>query len=266
MFLAALSFLIAAEVTPLTRGHAHNDYEHSRPLLEALDNGFTSIEADIFLVDGKLLVGHNRTDLKPERTLEKMYLDPLLKRVQANKGSVYAEKAPVILLVDIKAEGSEVYKRLKQVLPSYSEMLSDTGDKGIVNLTGERGLRQHAVTIILSGDYPFEDVKADKERMVFLDGKLDQPETFKDADLAPLVSGNWTDHMRWDGKGVMPASQEAKLHLMADDIHRRHQKLRLWGAPDNENTWHEVYLAGVDLINTDHLGELRKYLLSTGKP
>ena len=48
MFLAALSFLIAAEVTPLTRGHAHNDYAHERPLLEALDNGFTSIEADIF--------------------------------------------------------------------------------------------------------------------------------------------------------------------------------------------------------------------------
>ena len=44
-------------VAPLARAHAHNDYLHERPLLDALDHGFTSVEADIFLVDGKLLGG-----------------------------------------------------------------------------------------------------------------------------------------------------------------------------------------------------------------
>ena len=41
---------------PLANAHAHNDYEHDRPLLDALDEGFTSIEADVFLVEGQLLV------------------------------------------------------------------------------------------------------------------------------------------------------------------------------------------------------------------
>jgi len=41
---------------PLTRAHAHNDYEHTRPLFDALEHGFCSIEPDIWLVDGKLLV------------------------------------------------------------------------------------------------------------------------------------------------------------------------------------------------------------------
>jgi hypothetical protein len=48
---------------PLPQAHAHNDYEHRRPLLDALSHGFTGVEADIYLVDGKLLVAHNRGDV-----------------------------------------------------------------------------------------------------------------------------------------------------------------------------------------------------------
>src|SRR4051794_35634110 len=72
--------------TPLKNAHAHNDYEHPRPLFDALDQGFTSVEADIFLVNGQLLVGHTAVDLKPGRTLEALYLDPLRARVRANGG------------------------------------------------------------------------------------------------------------------------------------------------------------------------------------
>src|SRR5436190_12307328 len=31
---------------PLPQLHAHNDYEHKRPLFDALDHGFCSVEAD----------------------------------------------------------------------------------------------------------------------------------------------------------------------------------------------------------------------------
>src|SRR5262249_11249891 len=72
-------------VEVVSRGHAHNDYEHPRPLFDALDHGFRSVEADIFLVDGKLLVGHAQADLKPERTLEKLYLDPLRDRAAGRR-------------------------------------------------------------------------------------------------------------------------------------------------------------------------------------
>src|SRR4051794_2449732 len=66
--------------TPLVHAHAHNDYEHARPLLDALDNGFCSVEADIHLVDGKLLVAHDRAHVRPDRTLQSLYLDPLRER------------------------------------------------------------------------------------------------------------------------------------------------------------------------------------------
>src|SRR2546426_4129702 len=74
---------------PLVRAHAHNDYEHARPLLDALDHGFCSIEADVWLVEGKLLVAHDRNKVKPDRTLQALYLDPMRERVRRNGGGVY---------------------------------------------------------------------------------------------------------------------------------------------------------------------------------
>src|SRR5438874_5130274 len=104
LFLAAALGQPPAEapkiVTPVTRAHAHNDYAHPRPLIDALDQGFCSVEADVYLVDGKLLVAHDKKDVKPDRTLEKLYLDPLRERVKANGGRVYAKGPTVHLLVD----------------------------------------------------------------------------------------------------------------------------------------------------------------------
>jgi len=58
--LSLLPGILAAEagsgaaLRPLPQAHSHNDYEQKRPLLEALDHGFCSVEADVFLVEGSL--------------------------------------------------------------------------------------------------------------------------------------------------------------------------------------------------------------------
>src|SRR5437763_12069874 len=89
----------AAKATPLLHAHAHNDYEHKRPLFDALGHGFCSVEADVYLTGDQLLIGHERKDLRPERTLEKLYLDPLRERVKANGGRVYPGGPMFYLLV-----------------------------------------------------------------------------------------------------------------------------------------------------------------------
>ncbi len=76
--------LIPAGPKPLPRAHAHNDYEHDRPLLDALGHGFTSVEADIHLVNGDLFVAHGPDEIKPERTLRSLYLEPLSTRIARN--------------------------------------------------------------------------------------------------------------------------------------------------------------------------------------
>ena len=122
--------LLEAAATPLTRVHAHNDYEHKRPLFDVLDQGFCSVEADIYLVDGKLMVGHTRASLRPERTLQSLYLDPLKNRVAQNGGRVYPNGPPVLLFIDLKTNGPKTYAALRPVLEEYRDMLTTHSPAG----------------------------------------------------------------------------------------------------------------------------------------
>lgn len=45
---AALAPMQTRAQSPLDRAHAHNDYEHARPLIDALERGFGSVEADVY--------------------------------------------------------------------------------------------------------------------------------------------------------------------------------------------------------------------------
>jgi hypothetical protein len=60
--------------------HSHNDYWRPYPLFSALAAGCTGVEADIWLANNgtELLVGHDPSQLTPDRTLKSLYLDPLL--------------------------------------------------------------------------------------------------------------------------------------------------------------------------------------------
>ena len=55
--------------------HSHNDYARTVPFYQAYAQQVYSIEADVFLVDGKLLVGHDLPDLTPELTFEALYAE-----------------------------------------------------------------------------------------------------------------------------------------------------------------------------------------------
>ena len=68
----ATALLAQAPVVPLSAAHAHNDYRHERPLLDALEHGFCSVEADVFLVDDKLCVAHDAPEITPQRTLRSL--------------------------------------------------------------------------------------------------------------------------------------------------------------------------------------------------
>src|ERR1041384_779449 len=119
-----ISVRLCAQGQLLTNGFAHNDYLHERPLFDALDRGFCGVEADIHLVNGELLVGHDADSLKPERTLAKLYLDPLQKRVRENHGKVYSNGPELLLLIDIKTEAEPTYAALRPLLSRYADMLT----------------------------------------------------------------------------------------------------------------------------------------------
>jgi hypothetical protein len=252
---ATISLATAEEVPtvkPLSCAHAHNDYRHARPLWDALDHGFCSVEADIYLVDGQLLVGHDRHELRPERTLQELYLDPLRERVRKNGGRVYRDGPSLLLLIDIKSNGAETYSVLRDMLSSYAPMLSRV----------EQGKPiPGAVEIVISGDRAQELIAADNPRYAGIDGRLTDLGSQSPAHLMPLISDRWTSHFRWRGRGVMPAEERQKLRAIVRKCHSAGRRVRFWATPELPAVWEELLAAGVDYINTDRLEEMREFLL-----
>ena len=244
-------------VQPLSRAHAHNDYEHDRPLLDALSHGFTSVEADVYLVGGELLVGHDPEDVVAGRTLQSLYLDPLARRVRANHGQVYrGSDVSLQLLVDIKNTGAATYTELDRVLRGYRTMLTSY----------RAGRVSHAaVTVVVSGDRPRELMRAQRVRYAFYDGRSADLGSGAPASFVPLISDNWTNLFTWQGAGPMPAAERAELRQFVRVAHADRQRVRFWATPDvsgpeREAVWRELVAANVDHINTDDLAGLEAFL------
>ena len=242
---------VAPLPTPLANAHAHNDYLHKRPLLDALDHGFTSIEADVFPVDGQLLVAHTFLELSKDKTLESIYLKPLRDIVKRNSGSIYGNGKPIILLVDIKTKGVEAYALLDSLLKSYDDIVSS-------HLDGK--FLEKAVTIIISGDRPRAEIEKSNPRYAAIDGRLGDLEFASSASLVPLISDNWGNHFKYRGQGEMAAAEREKLAAIVKKCHEQGRRLRFWATPENSTLWAELQNAGVDLIGTDDLKALQKHL------
>ncbi|WP_185282994.1 hypothetical protein [Hymenobacter sp. NBH84] len=232
---------------PLEQGHSHNDYWRPHPLFDALQLGFKSVEADVFLIDSTLQVGHERAALHPSRTLQSLYLDPLR---QLN-GQFYTKPAELWLYVDFKNDGPATYARLHQILSRYRNMLSTPQQP-----------RPSGVRVILTGGYPRQQILADPNRLVFLDGQLTdlQPEL---AANIPAVNGNWKKTFQWDGVGPMPAAEAARLRQLNNHAVRSGQKIRFWDLPaataaQRQAVWRELLRYPALLVGADELSELKQ--------
>lgn len=248
----------ADDVVPLARAHAHNDYLHDRPLLDALDSGFTSVEADVWLVDGQLLVAHDLVDVSPGRTLESLYLGPLRERVRANGGSVYAgDDNTFQLLIDIKSDGPATYLAVHRALKRHQTMLAKFTRGGAMG---------GAVTAVISGNRPRELMLDQRVRYAAYDGRLSDLYTDLPASFVPLISDRWTSTFTWQGVGPMPAEEAQRLRAIVAEAHADGRRVRFWATPDElpnrEAVWEELLAAQVDYINTDHLEALQSFLLA----
>jgi hypothetical protein len=248
----------ASPAFPLLReAHAHNDYEHARPLFDALDQGFCSVEADIHLVDGELRVAHALSATRPGRTLESLYLDPLQERVRAHHGHVYPEASEFTLLIDIKTDADSTYAVLRQVLRKHRRMLTQ--------FTATRTERR-AITVILSGERPIERVKAERTRWCAIDGRLPDLDSNPSVHLVPLVSSSWSSTFSWRGEGEFPPQEAGRLRGIVARAHAQGRRIRFWGVGDDPKSWRVLQEAGVDVLNADDLPGLRAFILSHPNP
>lgn len=244
-------------VQPLERAHAHNDYEHPRPLLDGLSHGFRSVEADVWLVNGELCIGHDAPDCS--RTLESLYLEPLAEIAGANGGEIYdGATEPLRLYVDVKDGGQAVWDVLADQLDDRPQLVSSWANDRETT---------RAVEVVVSGQLANQTFD-DPVRWAFGDGRIATPPP-ADATSADLVvlSESWTRLFTWQGIGPMPEHERQKLHELVDRVHAGGREVRFWATPDiepgaREAVWRELVDADVDQINTDHLTALEEFLKS----
>jgi hypothetical protein len=179
--------LTQANVTPLAQAHAHNDYLHRRPLFDALAHGFTSVEADVFLVGDQLCVAHDAREIRPERTLGSLYLDPLRERARQNGGRIYPGRMRFLLLIDLKSAAEPTYRRLHETLAEYRDLVTSFGPEG---------RQDKAVLVVVSGNRPFELMRSQETRYAGCDGRLTDLYSMRPPTWSPLISDRWLSILR----------------------------------------------------------------------
>ncbi len=251
-----LSLALPASAAVLPRAYSHNDYKQARPLLEALDRGFMAVEADVYLKNGDLLVGHEENETRPGVTLRSLYLDLLQARVRA-AGTVHpGGPKGFLLLVELKSDGETTYKALRAQLQAYEEMLT---------VFTPDSIEERAVTVLVSGNRPKDLMRAEPRRLCAVDGDLgDLDKT--DKTLFPLISDWWWKAFNDEGEGELDAAALARLKQYVERAHAKGRQIRFWGGPDSERVWGQLHDAGVDRINTDNLAGLEKFLKAKPSP
>lgn len=246
----------ASWLAPLLQGHSHNDYLRNRPLTDALEQGFFSVEADVVLDDrkGALVVAHEHASKRPDRTLEALYLEPLAARARRGGGRVY-RGGPLgfRLLIDCKDPPAQVWPVLEKTLSRYRDCLTSWTD-GVKT--------ERAVSVILSGRAPRDRVAKLETRWCALDGGIDDA----DASLFPLCSEPWTRRFRWNGSGSMPEAERAELRRVLLRVHAQGRRMRFWRLPAKVECWRVVQDAGLDVLHTDDVRGLGAFLRERRAP
>lgn len=224
--------------------HSHNDYWRSVPLYSAVQAGCTSVEADVWLFDQELYVGHTESSLTAERTLRNLYIEPLLDLInRQNQETRLRQKGEplrgvfdtdplqtLVLLIDFKNSSADLYTELLK-------QLSPLRQKSYLTYFNGTAIVEHPLTVVGSGNAPFDLIAANESyRDIFFDAPLD-----KLADLShDWPNPNRTpDHEEHVNRALFN-SRTARLRQALDDVRGSTVKSTISAAPTvtSESTWY----------------------------
>lgn len=223
--------------------HSHNDYLQSVPFWDAYSAGCASIEVDVILQDGGLMVAHEKESIQAPRTFESLYLKPIQQGVDLG----LIKEFNFHLLVDIKTEAYSTLDLLVKQTQPYAAILYSPENP--------RGLK-----LIISGGRPKTDDYSKYPSWVFFDYQSKELTAELPWEKIGMVSLSFPRFSVWNGKGRMVESQRQQLQAFIDLVHTFDRPVRFWASPDGKTAWRAFHEMGIDYINTDRPAEANKYL------
>ncbi len=228
--------------------HSHNDYLQPVPFWDAFSAGCASIEVDVILQEGGLMVAHEKESIQAPRTFENLYLKPIQQGIELGliKGFNFH------LLVDIKTEAYSTLDLLVKQTQPYAAMLYSPENPS--------GLK-----LIISGGRPKAADYVKYPSWVFFDYQSKELTADLPWEKIGMVSLSFPRFSVWNGKGRIVESQRQQLQAFIDLVHSYDRPVRFWASPDGKTAWRAFHEMGIDYINTDRPAEANKYLRSLTK-
>lgn len=211
----------------VANAHAHNDYEHNIPFIQANRLGFGSIEADVILYNDSLYVGHEQKDLVTRKLFfEQDYIQPLSREIQKDINR------KLILLIDLKTEAVATLNKVIDIIKKYPLLTSNS-----------------SVQFIITGNQPEPSTFSQYPSYIYFDGNINNPQHIQQIDRIGIFSDNFHNYSQWNGKGNIPEKEYNAVTGVIRKVHALHKKIRFWGCPDNINTWYTFMDLQVDFLN-----------------
>ena len=223
--------------------HAHNDYQKPEPLTNALRHKVFSIEADIYLSDNRLLVAHDKEELSTAKRLDSLYLLPIIELFHRNKGSISEDSSYLpVLMIDIKENGEAALARLIKLVSQHRPVF-------------DRSVNAKAMQLVISGDRGASSTWTSYPSYIFFDGR--PKETYDSVTLqrVAFISDSYSNYINPHD------SITSRIRQVVKKVHGLGKLFRLWGSPDNYESWKQQQQLGVDIINTDKVEECSNYFL-----
>lgn len=221
--------------------HVHNDYAQKIPFWGALAAGASSLEADVFLKNGKLYVTHSEAEIVEDRFLDNLYLNPLKKALHLK---LLPKDKPFQLLIDVKSAAYPTLEEIQKELEKYPEITKNA-----------------QIKIVISGSRPQEkDYKKYKDFISFDYQNTKIPKEKSILKKIALFSYDFKDFSVWNGKGKIVAAEQEQLTNIIAKVHEQKKPIRFWGTPDSKSAWKAFQDLGIDFINTDEPFRCADYL------
>lgn len=239
------------------------------PFYTGLSYGCVSTEADVWLYNETLYVGHEQSALTTARTFDALYIQPILSVLQReNPESIFVDSETrngvfdtessqtLYLFVDLKTNGAETFPYVVEAL----EPLRAAGFLTSYNST--TGVTPGAVTVIGTGNTPLDLVAPLTSRDYFFDANLallDTTQANITSDISPIASTQFSRYIGEINGTEFNSTQlqvlESQLALAkSKGIGGRYWDTPAWPISTRNAVWTELVRAGVALLNADDLG------------